>query len=112
MAANNQLVSGRHQNQRPAPLGVARSTLASDTSALNLWVAFRKACASPEDVTQAELEGDGAESLIMELCRWASSRPIPLAFDEDLQRKSTKSPTTNTGEIHWEAHQIFPYRLP
>lgn len=91
MAANNrrQYVNNANPNQRPAPFGVARSTLAGDTSALNLWVAFRKACASPEDVTREELEGDGAESLIMELCRWASSRPIPLAFNENLERKST-----------------------
>jgi hypothetical protein len=82
-----------HHTQCPAPLGVARSTLAGDTSALNLWVAFCKAYASPEDVTRDELEGDGAESLIMELCRWASSRPIPLSFDENLNRKSTKSGT-------------------
>ena len=70
---------------------MARSTLAGDISALNLWVAFRKACGSPEDVTRAELEDDGAESLIMELCRWASSRPIPLSFDDNLQRKEPKS---------------------
>ena len=77
-------------NRRSVPLGVARSTLAGDLSAYNLWVAFRKACGSPEDVTPAELKDDGAESLIMELCRWASSRPIPLSFDDNLQRKKTK----------------------
>ena len=82
-----------HPNQCPAPLGVARSTLAGDISALNLWVAFRKACVSPEDVTPEELEGDGAESLITELCRWASSRPIPLSFDDNLQRKKSKTGT-------------------
>ncbi len=47
-----------------------------------------------QKVTPAELEGDGAESLIMELCRWASSRPIPLSFDDNLQRKKTKNGTT------------------
>ena len=59
-----------NQSQRPAPLplGVARSTLALDASALNLWKAFRKACESPASVTREELEEDGAESLIMELC--------------------------------------------
>ena len=86
--------SSHHHNRRPVPLGVTRSTLAGDLSAYNLWVAFRKACGSPEDVTPAELEGDGAESLIMELCRWASSRPIPLSFDDNLQRKKTKNGTT------------------
>ena len=88
MAAINR---NSHHNQHPAPLGVARSTLAGDISALNLWVAFRKACGSPEDVTRTELEDDGAESLVMELCRWASSRPIPLSFDDNLQRKEAKS---------------------
>jgi hypothetical protein len=68
------------------PLGVARSTLANDKAALNLWVAFRKACESPENITQEELEGDGAESIIMELCRWTSSRAIPYNFDENLER--------------------------
>ena len=85
--------NSHHHTQRPAPLGVARSTLAGDISALNLWVAFRKACASPEDVTPEELKDAGAESLITELCRWASSRPIPLSFDDNLQRKKSKTGT-------------------
>ena len=86
-----------NQSQRPAPLplGVARSTLALDASALNLWKAFRKACESPASVTQEELEEDGAESLIMELCRWASSRAIPLKFDENLERP----PNSNSNRL-------------
>ena len=33
-----------------------------------------------------DLKDDNAEALITELCRWASSRPIPINFDENLQR--------------------------
>jgi hypothetical protein len=58
----------------------------ADAAAFNLWTAFRTHCQCPIEVTPNQLKETGAESLIEELCIWASSRVIPYRFDSNLQR--------------------------
>ena len=43
------------------------------------------------DITLDKLAGDGAESIIMELCRWASSRAIPLNFTALLEQPANST---------------------
>lgn len=62
----------------------ALNTLSVDKSAFNLWRAFRKNMKLPITPEIKEIENDGAQDIMMELCIFASSRPIPLNFDEDL----------------------------
>ncbi len=57
-----------------------------DAAAFNLWTAYRTYYQCPIEVTIYQLKETGAESLIEELCQWASSRAIPYYFDSNLQR--------------------------
>ncbi len=67
-------------------MGQAPSTFDNDKSAWRLWVAFRVYYGANTIITPDDLKDDNAEALITELCRWASSRPIPFNFDENLER--------------------------
>lgn len=67
-------------------LGEMPSTFRGDLSAYNLWIAYRTARDVPVHTSKQELSGDNAEDLILDLCRFASTRAIPINFDENLQR--------------------------
>jgi hypothetical protein len=67
-------------------LGVSASTVMGDAAALNLWTAFRNEMQSPIDVTPDQLKESGAEDLIEQICKWASTRVIPYNFDKNLLR--------------------------
>lgn len=67
-------------------LGEMPSTFRGDLSAYNLWIAYRTSRGVPVATSKQELSGDNAEDLILDLCRFASTRAIPINFDENLER--------------------------
>ena len=86
----------------PRNLGVAERTIQGDNSADNLWRAYRKSRDRPAEITPSELAGDNAETIIYDICEFASSRAIPYGFDDNLQRpvnsNSTRMATPTTLE--------------
>ncbi|KAL7426494.1 hypothetical protein ACHAXM_000466 [Skeletonema potamos] len=83
---------GTHpRNQRN--LGETLGTLRNDQSALNLWVAYRKSRDRPPQINSQELVE--AEAIVIDICRFAASRVIPINFDEDLQRP----PNSNSNRL-------------
>ena len=68
----------------------AGRTTSHDTQASRLWKACRKKNGQSENIDPLELADGGAEQLVTELCQFATSQPIPIWFDENLQ------PTTNS----------------
>ena len=77
--------------QGQPPLGQAIGTLRNDKSAFKLWVAYRNSRERPTEITAEELIE--AEDIIIDLCRFTSSRMIPINFDENLERPANS--TTN-----------------
>ena len=95
----------------------ALNALVGDKSAYNLWRAFQKNIKLPVTPDIKELQEDGAQDIMMELCIFASSRPIPHNFDEDLMppdnqthNKCVKASTL--GKYAWKAlkflRKIYP----
>ena len=74
-------------------LGETLGTLRNDQSALNLWVAYRKSRDRPPQINAQELVE--AEAIVIDICRFAASRVIPINFDEDLQRP----PNSNSNRL-------------
>jgi len=74
-------------------LGETLGTLRNDQSALNLWVAYRKSRDRPPQINSQELVE--AEAIVIDICRFAASRVIPINFDEDLQRP----PNSNSNRL-------------
>ena len=70
-------------------LGEAEGTLRNDLSALNLWAAYRKSRDRPPEINAQELAE--AEAIIIDLCRFVSTRVIPINFDENLQRPPNRT---------------------
>ena len=82
------VVFGRRIN-----LGETMGTLRNDQSAFNLWVAYRKSRDRPPQINAQELVE--AEAIIIDVCRFAASRVIPINFDENLHRP----PNSNSNRL-------------
>ena len=81
--------SGGGRAQGQPPLGQAIGTLRNDQSAFKLWVAYRNSRSRPTEITVEELVE--AEEIIIDLCRFTSSRMIPYNFDENLERPANSN---------------------
>lgn len=68
-------------------LGEAEGSLQNDQSAFNLWVAYQKSRDRPPRINSQELVE--ADAIIIDICRFASSRVIPINFDENLNVRRT-----------------------
>ena len=66
------------------------NTKNTSTAAKRLAVYFRKTEGLPEDVHENEFV-DGCEYYMVRYCRWASSTPIPYAFNTEMQPQKNGS---------------------
>ncbi len=98
--------------------GVARSTLANDKAALNLWVAFRKECESPEKIT---LHKKNWMRMVLRASSWncvdgLHQEQTHYNFDENLECpsniKCNRLLQKHTCKTYWYDHQISPKSVP